>query len=675
MPELNTKSCKILLKRAGLLALFFCLFPILCFASLTGPISINNSAAYTKSTSVTLTLSAADNGSGMGKGAQMQFSNNNTVWSAPQAYATTKAWKLISGNGRKTVYVRFRKAGGLWPASASAQIILDITPPSIHITPVVSPTNQNVTLSYTVSDNFSAPNEIVVTGDKSPYIKEGSYNVSLTAKDQAGNISKPASVKFVIDKTSPKIIIISPLNGLIVDTPKIQLKGTIDKKVFSESRILTEGENTLTKTTTDSAGNTASASVTVTLYTGQLIGSSGGEVTSPDEKVKVIIPVGALNKPTRVEIINLNKETLKSAAPSGTSLLSVVECSPSGIVFKKPVQISYTFSQAVVPGTPVTLGLYDSVKKKITSTGQVSVVPVDGYTVIFSITHFSGYAALGALTPQSTPIGGGVKIPLPDLLTGAFGHAIPITVPPGRKGIQPSLALSYHSSSANSWVGLGFSLNPGYIVRSTRLGPPSYNDIQDTFYLITDSGTTELVNLIDNLYQAKVESSFTKFFKETDDSWRVVGKDGSILRFGQSSDARETSSQGTFSWYLTKATDTNGNYIQYNYLRDQGKAYLSRIDYTGNENGTSPSNSVEFTLESRNDIYSSYISTSKVATAKRLKEIEAKVNGDLAWSYELGYDYSPDTNRSILKSIKQKGSDDKSLPVQTLSYQRTKDEG
>jgi hypothetical protein len=286
--------------------------------------------------------------------------------------------------------------------------------------------------------------------------------------------------------------------------------------------------------------------------------------------------------------------------------------------------------------------------------------------------HFSTYAALKNLTPQGPPIGLGVKVPLPDMLTGAFSSAIPLTVPPGRKGMQPALALVYRSSNSNSWTGLGFSLNTGYIVRSTRLGPPSYIDTQDTFYFITDAGTTELVNLIDNLYQAKVESAFTKFYKEADDSWRVVGKDGSVLRFGQTSEAKEVSNSGTFAWFLTKATDTNGNYIEYDYVNDQGKPYLSRIDYTGNEMGVSPTNSVEFFLESRDDAFSSYISTSKIVTAKRLKEIQVKVNSELVWRYELTYNYSPDTNRSLLKSVTQYGADDKSLPTQNLSYQAAK---
>jgi len=636
----------------------------------TGTIKINNDSQYTKSTTVTLTLSAEDNPGGSGL-SQMQFSNDGVTWSTLETYSTTKTWTLDSTEGTKTVYVKYKDVAGNWSAGFSDTITLDATPPLISINPVLSPTNQNVVLSYIVTDNFTPQDEIVITGDNSPYTTEGDYNVTLTCQDKAGN-SSSQSISFTIDKTGPVVVITSPVDGAVVEDSPIELQGTIDGVAFSEMRTLTEGANTLTRTATDSAGNTASASVTVYLYLGELIGPEGGEVLSLDGKVKVIIPEGALSEQQQIKILTLNKEALESAAPGGTSLLSVVECRPYGLVFNKPVSIIYTLYQAEIPGTPVELGFYDSVQKKIISTGQTSTVPADGYTLTFSIMHFSTYAALKNLTPQSTPIGSGVKIPLPDMLTGSFSHAIPITIPPGRKGMQPALALSYRSSNPNSWVGLGFSLNPAYIVRSTRLGPPTYNDTQDTFYFITDAGTTELVWLIDNLYQAKVESSFTKFLKESDDSWKVMGKDGSILRFGQVLDSRETSTSGIFAWYLTKVIDTNGNYIEYHYLKDQGKTYLSRIDYTGNEMGVSPANSVEFTLETRDDITSSYISTSKIATSRRLKEIQVKQNSDLVWRYVLEYNYSPDTNRSLLKSITQYGSDNKNLPTQRFVYQGAK---
>ena len=635
-----------------------------------GTIKINNGSQYTTSTASTLELSAQDNTGGSGI-SQARFSNDGATWSTPETYVTNKNWTLTSSDGAKTVYVKYSDVAGNWSGPFSDSITLDTTPPVISLNPVISPTNQNVVLSYSVSDNFTPENEIIINGDNSPYAAEGVHNVTLTAGDLAGN-SASAEVNFTIDKTPPVVVITSPQDGVVLEDPQVQLQGTIDGVAFSETRTLTEGKNTITKVATDAAGNTASVSVNVYLYSGQLIGPEGGEVSSPDGKVKVVIPQGALNQATRIKILSVSNKTLEGATPGNRSLLSAVECKPYGLNFNQLVSIVYTLYSAEVPGTPVELGLYDSEQGKIIPTGQATTVPSDGYSVEFSITHFSTYAALKNLIPQSAPIGSGVKIPLPDMLTGSFGHAFPLTIPPGRKGMQPALALTYRSSNPNSWIGQGFSLNPGYIVRSTRLGPPTYIDTQDTFYFITDAGTTELVNLIDNLYQAKVESGFTKFFKEPDDSWRAVAKDGSVLRFGTTSDSKEISFQGTFAWYLTKAVDTNGNYIEYQYIKDQDKSYLSRISYTGNEMGISPANYVEFILESRDDIFSSYISSSKIVTGKRLKEIQVKQNYGLVWRYVLEYEYSLDTNRSLLKSVAQYGSDNKNLPIQTLSYQSAK---
>ena len=401
-----------------------------------------------------------------------------------------------------------------------------------------------------------------------------------------------------------------------------------------------------------------------------LIGLRGGQVVSQNGKVKLVIPQGALTQDTNIEISVVNPGPLSNTIPNGTALLSIVECKPQGLAFNVPVSLTYTLLSAEVPGTSVELGLYYSAQNKIIPTGQTSIVAADGYSVTFSLIHFSTYAALKDLTPQGAPIGGGVKIPLPDLLTGSYSHSIPIIVSPGRKGMQPALGLVYHSSGGLSWVGMGFSLNPGYIVRSTRLGPPTYIDTQDSFYFITDAGTTELVHLIDNLYQAKIESSFAKFYKETDDSWTVIGKDGSTLKFGQTADSKETSILGTFSWYLTKVVDTNGNYMVYTYTKDQGKVYPTRIDYAGND-GMSilPTNSVEFILEPKDDVSSSYISGSRIITAKRLREIDVKVNSALVWRYVLEYSSSLDTNRSLLKSVTQYGSDNKNSPIQRFDYQ------
>ncbi len=401
-----------------------------------------------------------------------------------------------------------------------------------------------------------------------------------------------------------------------------------------------------------------------------------GRIISPDGQSEIIIPEGALNQSLPIKITTLDTEILQRAAPEDRDVLGAVECKPDNITFNKPVTLITKLPQAQIPGTPVEIGLYNAPRRRIETTGQKSNISSDGYSVSFQVSHFSTYAILNGFVSQGAPIGAGVKVPLPDMLTGAFSHSIPLTIPPGRKGMQPALSLNYRSSNPNSWVGYGFSLNPGYIVRSTRLGPPTYIDTQDTYYFITNAGTTELVHLIDNLYQAKVESAFTRFYKEADNSWKVINKDGTTLEFGKTDDSKETSNSGAFSWYITKASDTNGNYISYSYTKDKerGKSYLSRIDYTGHENSAGPAHSIEFFLEGqdRDDVISSYISGSKIVTAKRLEKIEVRTKGDLVWSYKLEYAYSDDTNRSLLKSITQYGSNNKSLPKQTFTYQQAK---
>lgn len=405
---------------------------------------------------------------------------------------------------------------------------------------------------------------------------------------------------------------------------------------------------------------------------GAVVGASGGEVNSGDELAKLEIPEGALSQEIRISVEAVDKEGYKSKAPAEKEVLSVVECKPAGLVFEKPVQLVYNLGQVEVPGTEVVLGLYNEEEGRITLTGESCEVGTDGYTVRFPIKHFSAYVALKSLTAQDAPIGAGVKIPLPDLFTGSFSYSIPLSVAGGRKQMQPSLGLSYHSGNGNSWVGYGFSLNPGYIVRSTRLGPAKYNDQEDIFYFISDGGATELVYLTGNVYEAKIESSFSRFYKESDDTWRVISKEGQTLIFGGAAEGKERSGSGTYSWYLTQAVDNNGNYMTYSYTQDEGKSYLSRIEYTGHSSGVAPANAVEFYLEARGDVFSSYLSTSKIATAKRLREIWVKVNNELVWRYELDYEYSADTGRSLLVAVKQYNRDGQSLPEKKLIYQKSR---
>lgn len=128
----------------------------------TGSIKINNDAAYTNSTEGVLALSAQDNIDESGV-TEMQFSNDNATWSSPEVYAAAKSWTMASGDGTKTVYVKFKDNAGNWSSVYSDSIILDTTPPQITtVTPQPNATfyeKDTITLSGQVNDTDSSPLE------------------------------------------------------------------------------------------------------------------------------------------------------------------------------------------------------------------------------------------------------------------------------------------------------------------------------------------------------------------------------------------------------------------------------------------------------------------------------------------------------------------------------------
>ena len=73
------------------------------------PSSINGGATYTNSTTVTLTLAKSGGGPNP---ATMKFSNDNSTWLGPFAFATSYTWTIPSGDGTKTVYARFFNSSG-----------------------------------------------------------------------------------------------------------------------------------------------------------------------------------------------------------------------------------------------------------------------------------------------------------------------------------------------------------------------------------------------------------------------------------------------------------------------------------------------------------------------------------------------------------------------------------
>jgi hypothetical protein len=183
-------------------------------------ISINSGAIYTISRAVTLTLHADE-------ADQCRYSNNGSVWTAWENYATTRAWNLTTGDGWKTVYYQCEDSKGKLSDIVSDTVILDTTAPSAPV--LLRPANgtrmndQTPTFEWAKVENDSSgidsyiisingTNYTVYTTSYTPAtLNEGTYPWKVKAVDNAGN-EGVWSVEWtvIIDTTAPTLVVIGP---------------------------------------------------------------------------------------------------------------------------------------------------------------------------------------------------------------------------------------------------------------------------------------------------------------------------------------------------------------------------------------------------------------------------------------------------------------------------------
>ncbi|MCR9092851.1 MAG: hypothetical protein NXI30_01415 [bacterium] len=237
--------------------------------------------------------------------------------------------------------------------------------------------------------------------------------------------------------------------------------------------------------------------------------------------------------------------------------------------------------------------------------------------------------------------------------TGASVLSIPIDLPPGTNGHQPSLALSYSSDGGNGILGIGWSLPIPMISCSTRFGVPDYSSCPR--YEL--SGQLLVGPDADGSYHTLTES-FQKIEHSSlaPGGWVVTSPDGLIQEFGEGLSAQVRGPGGTAEWYLSSVTDVFGNRISYTYTNggsgNQGVRALHTVSYAGN------TRLVRFIYETtRPDPTYSFAGGVERVQTSRLREIRVLVNGAVHHRLMLGYETAIDTTQSRLVSIQRFGTD------------------
>jgi len=261
-------------------------------------------------------------------------------------------------------------------------------------------------------------------------------------------------------------------------------------------------------------------------------------------------------------------------------------------------------------------------------------------------------------------VAGEASLPNTDQSTGALSYKFPIVVPPGRLNMTPDVALMYNSQDKKSEIlGLGWSINIPYIERLNKKG-------SDTMYsenYFTSSLNGELFNISGGDYSAKVENGDFIKYQLASNVWTVTDKNGVVYKYGTSAASRQdnpSDSSKVFRWMLEEVRDTNNNVITYQYYKDAGQIYPSKIIYTGT-GSTAGIFSVNFDRVSRTGIATQYSHGFGVTTNYGISEIRTEESGTWLRKYTLAYGASDNGQSLLLDTIIESGRDE-SAAVTTL---------
>lgn len=278
---------------------------------------------------------------------------------------------------------------------------------------------------------------------------------------------------------------------------------------------------------------------------------------------------------------------------------------------------------------------------------------------------------------------------------GAANYTIPLDVPPGINGFQPSLQLVYSSQGNNGLAGTGFSLEGFSAITRTGATVPQDGfrgginyDANDRFAL--DGNRLMAVNTGGTYFNAGATyytemQSWSKIVAgaasgQGPGSFTVYQKDGSAAQYGNGNGSQVLAQGPVFkgslagsvrTWLISRMTNNNGNYLDYFYTASpknfqgmpmtgsatDGTAYSDVIYY--HANGAGASRKIQFLYEPRTDTLVQYAGGASNRLSVRLKAIQSfTINGtDTAMvnTYLLTYDTAAPLQVSRIVSVVKLG--------------------
>ena len=270
---------------------------------------------------------------------------------------------------------------------------------------------------------------------------------------------------------------------------------------------------------------------------------------------------------------------------------------------------------------------------------------------------------------------------------GNSTYTIPLVVPPGRRGMQPPLALTYSSARGQSYLGVGWSLSGidsvircGGTVAQDGATRPVRRDNLDHFCF----GGQRLVEVAATSSHGGIELRTERdiFHKivgianshpRSDPAWDIVrfeiwAPDGTVRRYGTQDGSRRRDGAGhTLEWLLESVTDRFGNYWSVGYdkplaagwdrvLGEDTEVVPRTVSYTGHDGSATslaPESSVVFEYDQHPTPYRGFHHGVGFGVSRRLEAIKTFHQNAPVEEYRLDYTTSSLSGRSLLTSVER----------------------
>jgi RHS repeat-associated protein len=225
-------------------------------------------------------------------------------------------------------------------------------------------------------------------------------------------------------------------------------------------------------------------------------------------------------------------------------------------------------------------------------------------------------------------LGGEVDV---GLFSGQVDYGISFELPDGPSGLTPSLGLAYRGELGNGVAGLGWTLGVPAIRRTLRDGVPTYG--ADDEIEIAGVANGRLVAIGGGFYH--VEGTGDRFrIQRTGARWVVTDPSGTRYWFGRTSQSRLQDDGGRVAeWWLETVIHPTGRTIAFEYARDRGQLYLTRVAW-----GPRGELTAQLTYADRADPVISWARGFEVVTARRLTTVTVASRGEVLRRYALAYE-------------------------------------